>query len=143
MKKFLILVLIFFSFGIAKAQVSNLEEIVQSKLRLKEIASLKASAVNDTLQMFYFDRICRNYSLMTRIYADSGLLYTEKFYQKAIITKNDAQQLRALFYYSNFYLKKNLYTKALETNLNTLKKCEETSIPCDEIWRIKFRFGQI
>ncbi len=143
MKKFLILVLIFFSFGIAKAQVSNLEEIVQSKLRLKEIASLKASAVNDTLQMFYFDRICRNYSLMTRIYADSGLLYTEKFYQKAIITKNDAQQLRALFYYSNFYLKKNLYTKALETNLNTLKKCEETSIPCDEIWRINFRFGQI
>ncbi len=143
MKKFLILILIFFSFGIAKAQVSNLEEIVQSKLRLKEIASLKASAVNDTLQMFYFDRICRNYSLMTRIYADSGLLYTEKFYQKAIITKNDAQQLRALFYYSNFYLKKNLYTKALETNLNTLKKCEETSIPCDEIWRINFRFGQI
>ncbi len=143
MKKFLILVLIFFSFGIAKAQVSNLEEIVQSKLRLKEIASLKASAVNDTLQMFYLDRICRNYSLMTRIYADSGLHYTEKFYQKAIITKNDAQQLRALFYYSNFYLKKNLYTKALETNLNTLKKCEETSIPCDEIWRINFRFGQI
>jgi signal transduction histidine kinase len=140
---FVILLLVFFSYENTKAQVSNSEELMQSKQRIKEIALLKASAINDTLQMYYLDRICRNYSLLSRVYADSGLLYTEKFYQKAISTKNDSQQLRALFYFSNFYIKKNLYTKALEANLNTLKKCEETSVVCDEIWRINLRFGQI
>ncbi len=143
MKKFLILVLIFFSFGIANAQISNSDEIVQSKQRLSELSKLQTSFVIDTLQMYYLDRICRNYSLLSRVYADSGLIYTEKLYQKAISTKNNSQQLRALFYFSNFYIKKNLYTKALEANLNTLKKCEETGVVCDEIWRINFRFGQI
>ena len=144
MKNFLtLLILSVFSFGIAKAQLPNLNEIGQAKQRIKEITSLKNSVVNDTLQMYYLDRICRNYSLMSRIYADSGLIYTEKLYAKAVITHNNPQQLRALFYYSNFYIKKNLYTKALEANLNTLKKCEETSVVCDEIWRINFRFGQI
>ena len=144
MKNFLtLLILSVFSFGIAKAQLPHLDELGQAKQRIKEITSLKNSVVNDTLQMYYLDRICRNYSLMSRIYADSGLIYTEKLYAKAVITHNNPQQLRALFYYSNFYIKKNLYTKALEANLNTLKKCEETSVVCDEIWRINFRFGQI
>lgn len=144
MKKIIILLIYFiFSFKNSDAQVSNTEELTRSKQHLNEIALLQSSAVNDTLQMYYLERICRNYSLLSRIYADSGLVYTEKLYQKAVVTKNNTQQLRALFYYSNFYLKKNLYTKALELNLATLKKCEETSSVCDEIWRIDFRFGQI
>ena len=144
MKKIIILLIYFiFSFKNSDAQVSNTEELTRSKQHLNEIALLQSSAVNDTLQMYYLERICRNYSLLSRIYADSGLVYTEKLYQKAVVTKNNTQQLRALFYYSNFYLKKNLYTKALELNLATLKKCEETSSVCDEIWRINFRFGQI
>ena len=144
MKRFLILLIFFiFSSENSDAQVSNSEELTRSKQRIKEIALLQPSVVNDTLQMYYLERICRNYSLLSRVYADSGLAYTEKLYQKAVSTQNNSQQLRALFYYSNFYLKKNLYAKALESNLVTLKKCEETSIVCDEIWRINLRFGQI
>lgn len=144
MKKFLLLfTLSVFSFGIVNAQLANLGEIEQSKQRLSEINKLPYSFVNDTLQMFYLNKICKNYSLLTRVSADSGLHYTEKLYQKATISKNDIYQLRALFYFSNFYIKKSLYTKALEVNLNTLKKCEEKSVLCDDVWKINLRFGQI
>ncbi len=140
---FIFLFLLLVSFEKTFAQISDADEITQSKQRLEALETLENSSVNDTLQMFYLDRICRNYSLKSRIFADLGLVYTEKLYQKALSTRNDAKQLRALFYFSNFYLKKNLYTKALEINLTALKKCEETSVVCDEIWRINFRFGQI
>ncbi|WP_394993750.1 histidine kinase [Emticicia sp.] len=144
MKKFLSLLVLYFIINISsKAQLPNLVEIEQSKQRLKEIGVLKVTVVNDTLEMFYLNKICKNYSLLSRTSADSGLHYAEKLYQKSIISKNNVYQLRALFYFSNFYLKKNLYTKALETNLNTLKKCEETNIECDDIWKINLRFGQI
>lgn len=144
MKKFVSLFVLYFIIIISsKAQLPNLVEIEQSKQRLKEIGVLKVTVVNDTLEMFYLNKICKNYSLLSRTSADSGLHYAEKLYQKSIISKNNVYQLRALFYFSNFYLKKNLYTKALETNLNTLKKCEETNIECDDIWKINLRFGQI
>lgn len=144
MKKYiLLLILSVFSFGITKAQLPNLGEIEQSKQRILEISKQPNSFVNDTLQMFYLNKICKNYSLLTRTSADSGLYYTEKLYQKSTVSKNDIYQLRALFYFSNFYIKKSLYTKALEVNLNTLKKCEEKSIVCDDIWKIDLRFGQI
>jgi signal transduction histidine kinase/tetratricopeptide (TPR) repeat protein len=125
------------------AQLPNMDEMGQAKLRLKEAENQPKSWVNDTLQMFYLNKICRNYTLLTRIASDSGLYFAEKLYQKALATNNNANQLRALFYQSNFYLKKNLFTKSLEANLNTLKKCEESTKPCDEIWRINLRFGQI
>ena len=144
MKKFVSLFVLYFIIIISsKAQLPNLVEIEQSKQRLKEIGVLKVTVVNDTLEMFYLNKICKNYSLLSRTSADSGLHYAEKLYQKSTISKNNVYQLRALFYFSNFYLKKNLYTKALETNLNTLKKCEETNIECDDIWKINLRFGQI
>lgn len=144
MKKLkLLLILLVFSVGIVKAQLPNLGEIEQSKQRLIEISKLPFSSVNDTLQLFYLNKVCKNYSLLTRTSADSGLYYTEKLYQKAVIAKNDIYQLRALFYYSNFFIKKSLYTKALEFNLKTLKKCEENSVICDDVWKINLRFGQI
>ncbi len=121
----------------------NTDEMGQAKLRLREIERQPNSYVNDTLQFFYLNRICRNYTLLTRLSADSGLFFSEKLYQKATLLKHNGNQLRALFYQSNLYLKKNLFTKSLEANLNTLKKCEEGTKPCDEIWRINLRFGQI
>ncbi|WP_435353726.1 tetratricopeptide repeat-containing sensor histidine kinase [Emticicia sp. SJ17W-69] len=144
MKKFIpLLILSVFSFGIVKAQLPNLGEIEQSKQRLTEISKQPFSFVNDTLQLFYLNKICKNYSLLTRLFADSGLYYTEKLYQKSVIANNDIYQLRALFFYSNFYIKKSLYTKALEVNLSTLKKCEEKNVICDDVWKINLRFGQI
>ena len=127
----------------AQAQLPNMNEMGEAKLRLREITNQPASMVKDTLQLFYLNKICKNYTLLSRLAADSGLFYAEQLYQKAISAKNNANQIRALFYQSNLYLKKNLFTKALEANLNTLKKCEEGTKPCDEIWRINLRFGQI
>ena len=121
----------------------NSDEMGQAKLRLRTLEKLPRTLANDTLQIFYLNKICKNYTLMTRLSADSGLFYAEKLYQKALSLKNNANQIRALFYQSNLYLKKNLFTKALEANLNTLKKCDEGIKPCDEIWRINLRFGQI
>ena len=121
----------------------NTDEMGQAKLRLREVENQPRSYVNDTLQFFYLNKICRNYTLMTRLRADSGLYYAEKLYQKALSMNNNANQLRAFFYQSNLYLKQNLFTKSLEANLNTLRKCEESTKPCDEIWRINLRFGQI
>ena len=125
------------------AQMPNTDEMGQAKLRLREIEKLPNSYVNDSLQFYYLNRICRNYTLLTRLSADSGLFYAEKLYQKATLLKHNGNQLRALFYQSNLFLKQNLFTKSLEANLNTLKKCEESIKPCDEIWRINLRFGQI
>ena len=121
----------------------NTDEMGQAKLRLREVENQPRSYVNDTLQFFYLNKICRNYTLMTRLRADSGLVYAEKLYQKALSMSNNPNQIRALFYQSNLYLKQNLFTKSLEANLNTLRKCEESTKPCDEIWRINLRFGQI
>lgn len=144
MKKFSIYLLLFcLSHDIVQAQVSNLSEIVESKQRLNELAKLKPSFVNDTLELFYLNKICKNYSLLTRVSADTGLVFTQKLYEKSLKLKSDVYQLRALFLFSNFYIKKSLYTKALESNLNTLKKCEEQSAVCDDIWKINLRFGQI
>ena len=121
----------------------NTDEMGQAKLRLRMLESQPRSMANDTLQIFYLNKICRNYTLMTRLSADSGLFYAEKLYQKALSINNNPNQIRALFYQSNLYLKQNLFTKSLEANLNTLRKCEEGTKPCDEIWRINLRFGQI
>lgn len=144
MKKSIYLFLFcFFSFKVAQAQISNLKEIIDSKQNLREIESGQPSAANDTLQLYYLNKICRNYSLLTRVSADTGLFFTQKLYDKSLQLKNNIYQLRALFYFSNFYIKKNLYTKALETNLNTLRKCEENGAVCDDIWKINLRFGQI
>ncbi len=144
MKKFLFYLLLFcFNQQLVQAQVSNLSEIVDSKQRLNELAKAKPSFVNDTLELFYLNRICKNYSLLTRVSADTGLYFTQKLYDKALNLKNNFYQLKALFLFSNFYIKKNLYTKALEANLNTLKKCEEANAVCDDIWKINLRFGQI
>ncbi len=126
-----------------QAQVSNLSEIVESKQRLSELAKAKSSFVNDTLELFYLNKICKNYSLLTRVSADTGLYFTQKLYDKALSLKNNVYQLRALFLFSNFYIKKSLYTKALEANLSTLRKCEEGNNVCDDIWKINLRFGQI
>jgi signal transduction histidine kinase len=120
-----------------------MDEMGQAKLRLRVLESQPRSLANDTLQFFYLNKICRNYTLMTRLWADSGLYYAEKLYQKALSVNNNPNQIRALFYQSNLYLKQNLFTKSLEANLNTLRKCEESTKPCDEIWRINLRFGQI
>lgn len=144
MKKFIIYILLFCLVpNIVQAQISNLAEIVESKQRLNELAKAKPSFVNDTLELFYLNKICKNYSLLTRVSADTGLYFTQKLYEKSLKLKSDAYQLRALFLFSNFYIKKSLYTKALEVNLNTLKKCEEKSTVCDDIWKINLRFGQI
>lgn len=144
MKKYLLYVFLFcFSLKFAQAQVSNLSEIVESKQRLNELAKAKPSFVNDTLELFYLNKICKNYSLLTRVSADTGLYFTQKLYDKSIKLKSYEYQLRALFLFSNFYIKKSLYTKALEANLNTLKKCEENNSICDDIWKINLRFGQI
>jgi len=126
-----------------QAQVSNLSEIVESKQRLSELAKAKSSFVNDTLELFYLNKICKNYSLLTRVSADTGIYFTQKLYDKALSLKNNVYQLRALFLFSNFYIKKSLYTKALEANLSTLRKCEEGNNVCDDIWKINLRFGQI
>jgi signal transduction histidine kinase len=125
------------------AQMPNTDEMGQAKLRLRMLESQPRTLANDTLQFFYLNKICRNYTLMTRLWADSGLFYAEKLYQKALSINNNPNQIRALFYKSNLYLKQNLFTKSLEANLNTLRKCEEGTKPCDEIWRINLRFGQI
>jgi signal transduction histidine kinase len=125
------------------AQMPNADEMGQAKLRLRTLESQPRSLANDTSQIFYLNKICRNYTLMTRLWADSGLFYAKKLYQKALLMNNNPNQIRALFYQSNLYLKQNLFTKSLEANLNTLKKCEESPKPCDEIWRINLRFGQI
>jgi signal transduction histidine kinase len=138
----IIILLLFFSMN-ALAQMADSDEMEQNKLRFRTLEKQPRSFSNDTLQIFYLNKICRNYTLMTRLWADSGLHYAQKLYQKATSINNDANQLRAYFYQSNFYLKKNLFTKSLEANLNTLKKCEESVKPCDEIWRINLRFGQI
>lgn len=144
MKKFIPYLLLFcLSHGIVQAQSSVLSEIVQSRQQLNELAKAKPSFVNDTLQLFYLNRICKNYSLLSRVSADTGLFYTQKLYDKSLILKNDDSQLQALFFFSNFYIKKGLYTKALEVNLNTLKKCEEKPVVCNDIWKINLRFGQI
>ncbi|WP_305951768.1 sensor histidine kinase [Emticicia oligotrophica] len=144
MKKFLLYLLLFyFNHDIVQAQVSNLSEIVESKQRLNELAKTQPSFVNDTLELFYLNKICKNYSLLTRVSADTGLYFTQKLYDKALSLKSNLYQLRALFLFSNFYIKKSLYTKALEANLSTLKKCEEGNIVCDDIWKINLRFGQI
>ena len=141
-RKLLIALLIFLSIN-AFAQQPNFDEMGLAKQRLREIEKLPNSYMSDTLQFYYLNRICRNYTLLTRLSADSGLFYAEKLYQKASLLKHNGNQLRALFYQSNLYLKKNLFTKSLEANLNTLRKCEEGTKPCDEIWRINLRFGQI
>jgi signal transduction histidine kinase len=125
------------------AQMPNADEMGQAKLRLRTLESQPRTLANDTLQIFYLNKICRNYTLMTRLWADSGLFYAEKLYKKALSINNNPNQIRALFYQSNLYLKQNLFTKSLEANLNTLRKCEESPKPCDEIWRINLRFGQI
>ncbi len=144
MKKSLyILILFCLTQFFVQAQVSNLSEIVESKQRLSELAKAKASFVNDTLELFYLNKICKNYSLLTRVSADTGLYFTQKLYDKALSLKNNVYQLRALFLFSNFYIKKSLYTKALEANLSTLRKCEEGNNVCDDIWKINLRFGQI
>ena len=144
MKKSLyILILFCLTQFLVQAQVSNLSEIVESKQRLSELAKAKSSFVNDTLELFYLNKICKNYSLLTRVSADTGLYFTQKLYDKALILKNNVYQLRALFLVSNFYIKKSLYTKALEANLSTLRKCEEGNNVCDDIWKINLRFGQI
>jgi signal transduction histidine kinase len=143
MNRFLLIAfLTFFSIN-ALAQMPNADEMGQAKLRLRTLESQPRTLANDTLQIFYLNKICRNYTLMTRLWADSGLFYAEKLYQKALSMNNNANQIRALFYQSNLYLKQNLFTKSLEANLNTLRKCEENTKPCDEIWRINLRFGQI
>jgi signal transduction histidine kinase len=143
MNRFLLIAfLIFFSIK-TFAQMPNSDEMGQAKLRLRMIESQPRTLANDTLQIFYLNKICRNYTLMTRLWADSGLFYAEKLYQKALSMNNNSNQIRALFYKSNLYLKQNLFTKSLEANLNTLRKCEEGTKPCDEIWRINLRFGQI
>ncbi len=138
----LIAFLTFFSINVL-AQLPNMDEMGQAKLRIRTLETQPRTLANDTLQIFYLNKICRNYTLMTRLWADSGLFYAEKLYQKALSMNNNANQIRALFYQSNLYLKKNLFTKSLEANLNTLRKCEEGTKPCDEIWRINLRFGQI
>jgi signal transduction histidine kinase len=143
MNRILLIALLIFQSISTFAQQPNFDEMGQAKQRLREIERLPNSYRNDTLHFFYLNRICKNYTLLTRLSADSGLFYAEKLYQKALSLKNNANQIRALFYQSNLYLKKNLFTKALEANLNTLKKCEEGIKPCDEIWRINLRFGQI
>jgi signal transduction histidine kinase len=143
MNRFIFLVLLILQSIIALAQQPNFDEMGQAKLRLREIERLPNSYVNDSLQFYYLNRICRNYTLLTRLSADSGLFYAEKLYQKALSMNNNPNQIRALFYQSNLYLKQNLFTKSLEANLNTLRKCEEGTKPCDEIWRINLRFGQI
>lgn len=144
MKKSIIYILLFcFIPCLVQAQISNLAEIVESKQRLNELSKAKPSSVNDTLELFYLNKICKNYSLLTRVSADTGLYFTQKLYDKALSLKSNLYQLRALFLFSNFYIKKSLYTKALEANLSTLKKCEEGNIVCDDIWKINLRFGQI
>lgn len=143
MNRFFLLIFLILLSVKAFAQLPNMDEMGQAKLRLKEVENQPKSWANDTLQMFYLNKICKNYTLLSRIASDSGLYYAEKLYQKALSTNNNPNQIRALFYQSNLYLKKNLFTKSLEANLNTLKKCEESTKPCDEIWRINLRFGQI
>lgn len=144
MKKFLIYLFLFcLSLQIVQGQSAVLSEIVQSKQRLNELAKAKPSFVNDTLELYFLNKICKNYSLLTRVSADTGLYFTQKLYDKSLSLKNDEYQLQALFLFSNFYLKKSLYTKALEVNLNTLKKCEEKNVVCNDIWKINLRFGQI
>ena len=143
MNRFILFILLIFFVVNTFAQMPNTDEMGQAKLRLREVENQLRSYVNDTLQIFYLNKICRNYTLMTRLRADSGLFYAEKLYQKALSMNNNANQLRAFFYQSNLYLKQNLFTKSLEANLNTLRKCEESTKPCDEIWRINLRFGQI
>ena len=143
MNRFLLITfLIFFSIN-ALAQMPDADEMGQAKLRFRTLETQPHSWVNDTLQIFYLNKICRNYTLMTRLWADSGLFYAQKLYQKSLSMNSNPNQIRALFYQSNLYLKKNLFTKSLEANLNTLRKCEEGTKPCDEIWRINLRFGQI
>jgi len=142
-KSVYILILFCLTQFFVQAQVSNLSEIVESKQRLSELAKAKSSFVNDTLELFYLNKICKNYSLLTRVSADTGLYFTQKLYDKALSLKNNVYQLRALFLFSNFYIKKSLYTKALEANLSTLRKCEEGNNVCDDIWKINLRFGQI
>ncbi len=143
MNRFLLIAFLTFFAINTLAQMPNADEMGQAKLRLKEVEKQPKSLANDTLHIFYLNKICRNYTLMTRLWADSGLFYAEKLYQKALSMNNNSNQIRALFYQSNLYLKKNLFTKSLEANLNTLRKCEEGTKPCDEIWRINLRFGQI
>ncbi|MCU0471438.1 MAG: histidine kinase [Arcicella sp.] len=143
MSRFICIVVFTFLSVTALAQLPNMDEMGQAKLRLRVLESQPRSLANDTLQFFYLNKICRNYTLMTRLWADSGLYYAEKLYQKALSVNNNPNQIRALFYQSNLYLKQNLFTKSLEANLNTLRKCEESTKPCDEIWRINLRFGQI
>ena len=143
MNRFICIVLLTFVSINTLAQLPNMGEMGQAKLRLKEVENQPKSLTNDTLQIFYLNKICKNYTLLSRLWADSGLFYAEKLYQKAILVNNNPNQIRALFYQSNLYLKKNLFTKSLEANLNTLRKCEEGTKPCDEIWRINLRFGQI
>ena len=143
MNRLITIILLFFLAINALAQMPNTDEMGQAKLRLRTLEMQPRSYANDTSQIFYLNKICRNYTLMTRLWADSGLHYAEKLYQKALSMNNNANQLRALFYQSNLYLKQNLFTKSLEANLNTLRKCEEGMKPCDEIWRINLRFGQI
>ena len=142
-KSVYILILFCLTQFFVQAQVSNLSEIVESKQRLSELAKAKSSFVNDTLELFYLNKICKHYSLLTRVSADTGLYFTQKLYDKALSLKNNVYQLRALFLFSNFYIKKSLYTKALEANLSTLRKCEEGNNVCDDIWKINLRFGQI
>jgi len=142
-KSVYILILFCLTQFFVQAQVSNLSEIVESKQRLSELAKAKSSFVNDTLELFYLNKICKNYSLLTRVSADTGIYFTQKLYDKALSLKNNVYQLRALFLFSNFYIKKSLYTKALEANLSTLRKCEEGNNVCDDIWKINLRFGQI
>ena len=143
MNRLILLILLTFFVVNCLAQMPNTDEMGQAKLRLRTLETQPHSYVNDTLQIFYLNKICRNYTLMTRLRADSGLFYAEKLYQKALSLNNNPNQIRALFYQSNLYLKQNLFTKSLEANLNTLRKCEESTKPCDEIWRINLRFGQI
>ena len=143
MNRFILFILLIFFVVNTFAQMPNTDEMGQAKLRLRTLENQPRSYANDTLQIFYLNKICRNYTLMTRLRADSGLFYAEKLYQKALSMNNNANQLRAFFYQSNLYLKQNLFTKSLEANLNTLRKCEESTKPCDEIWRINLRFGQI
>ena len=143
MSRFISIVLLIFLSINTIAQMPNADEMGQAKRRLQSLENQPRTLGNDTLQIFYLNKICRNYTLMTRLWADSGLLYAEKLYQKALSMNNNPNQIRALFYKSNLYLKQNLFTKSLEANLNTLRKCEEGTKPCDEIWRINLRFGQI
>ena len=143
MNRFIFIILLTFLSINTIAQMPNSDEMGQAKIRLRTLENQPRSLGNDTLQIFYLNKICRNYTLMTRLWADSGLFYAEKLYQKALLMNNNPNQIRALFYQSNLYLKQNLFTKSLEANLNTLRKCEEGTKPCDEIWRINLRFGQI